>query len=100
MGMPYLQVKAMGTFIGNFLKRSSDSKGHYFKADSKTSYFYLESIVYPFAQFTKKKNEFFVENSEYFKLFTSLSIQEWHSCLLFNFTYTISHFTVFVDIYF
>ena len=36
--------------IGNFLERPrSTSKGHYFKVDSKTSFFYHESIVYPFA---------------------------------------------------
>ena len=42
--------------IEQFLEKSrSNSKGHYFKADSKTFYFYHESIVYPFAQFTEKK---------------------------------------------
>ena len=55
--------------IGNFLERSrSNSKGHYFKIDSKTSYFYHGSIVYPFALFTEKKNEFFIDNSEYFEI--------------------------------
>ena len=55
--------------IGNFLENTTgNSKGHYFKVDSKTSHFYHESIVYSFAQFTEKKNEFFIENSEYFEI--------------------------------
>ena len=55
--------------IGNFLGKSkSTSNEHYFKVDSKTSYFYHESIVYPSAQFTEKKNEFFIENSKYFEI--------------------------------
>ena len=55
--------------IGNFLGKSrSTSNGHYFKVDSKTSYFYHESIVYPSAQFIEKKNEFFIENSKYFEI--------------------------------
>ena len=55
--------------IGNFIERSrNNSKGHHFKVDSKTSYFYHESVVYHFAQFTEKKNEFFIEHSEYFQV--------------------------------
>ena len=55
--------------IGNFLENpTSNSKGHNFKVDSKTSYFYHESIVYSFAQLTEKRNEFFIENSEYFEI--------------------------------
>ena len=58
--------------IGNFLEKSkSNSKGHYFKIDSKISYFYHETILYPFAQFTEKKNKFFIENSEYFEIIIS-----------------------------
>ena len=60
---------AQSYIIGNFLERSrSNSKGHYFKVDSKTSYFYHESIVYLFAKFTEKKNDFFIKNSEYFEI--------------------------------
>ena len=55
--------------IGDFLERSrSNSQGYYFKVDIKTSYFYHESIGYPFAQFTEKKNEFLIENSEYLEI--------------------------------
>ena len=62
-------VAGQSYIIGNFLERSrSNSKWHYFKVDNKISYFYHESIVYPFAQFTEKKHEFFVENSEYFEI--------------------------------
>ena len=50
-------VAGQNYIIGNFFERSrSNSKGHYFKVDSKTSYFYHETIMYPFAQFTEKKN--------------------------------------------
>ena len=49
-------VTSQSYITENFLERSrSNSKGHCFKVDSKTSYFYHESIVYPFAQFTEKK---------------------------------------------
>ena len=62
-------VAGQSYIIGNFLERSrSNWKGHYFKVDSETSYFYHESIAYPFAQFTEKKNEFLIENSEYFEI--------------------------------
>ena len=53
--------------MGTFLKSRSNSKVDYFKVASKTSYFYHESIVYSFAQFTEM-NEFFFENSEYFEI--------------------------------
>ena len=47
-------VTGQSYIIGNFLERSrSNSKGHHFKMDSKTSYIHHESIVYSFAQFTK-----------------------------------------------
>ena len=53
-------VAGQNCSIGNFLEKSkSNSKGNYFKVDSKTSYFYHESIVYPFAQFTEKKKRIF-----------------------------------------
>ena len=62
-------VVGQSYIIGNFLERSrSKSKWHYFKVDSKTSYFYHENIAYLFAQFTEKKIEFFIENSEYFEI--------------------------------
>ena len=61
-------VAGQSYIIGDFLKRSSNSKGYYFKVDSRTSYFYHESIVYPLAQFTENKNEFFIENSEHFEI--------------------------------
>ena len=62
-------VAAQSYIIGNFLERSrSNSKGHYFKVGRKTSYFYHESIVYLFAKFTEKKNDFFIKNSEYFEI--------------------------------
>ena len=62
-------VVGQSCIIGNFLERSrSTSKWHHFKVDSKTSYLYKESIVYPFAQFMEKKNEFFIENSKYFEI--------------------------------
>ena len=62
-------VAGQSFIIGNFLERSrSNSKWHYFKVDSKTFYFYLESIVYSLAQFTEKKNEIFIKNSEYFQI--------------------------------
>lgn len=54
---------------GTFLEKSgSDSKVCYFKVDSKSSYLYHKSIVYTFAQFTKKKNEFFIKNCGYFEI--------------------------------
>ena len=52
----HVKVISQGTFLKG---QEVTQKG------SKTSYFYHESIVYPFAQFTEKKNEFFIENSEY-----------------------------------
>ena len=62
-------VAGQSYITGNFLERSrNNSKGHHFNLDSKNSYFYHESIVYPFAQFTEKKNDFFIENSEYFEI--------------------------------
>ena len=55
--------------IGNFPERSrSNSNRHYFKVGNKTSNFYHESIMYPFGQFKEKKNEFFIENLEYFEI--------------------------------
>ena len=82
----------------NFLEKSrNNSKGHYFKVDSKASCFSHESIVYPFAEFTEKKNKFFIENY-ILKLLTLLSIWKCHPCLLFDFLYTILQFTSFIDI--
>ena len=95
----YAIVAGQSYIIGDFLKKSSsNSKGHYFKVDNKTSYFYHENIVYPFAQFTEKKNEFFIENSEYFEIIKLLSIREWYPCLLLDFIYTTLHFTGFDNI--
>ena len=55
--------------MGNFPERSrSNSNRHYFKVGNKTSNFYHESIMYPFGQFKEKKNEFFIENLEYFEI--------------------------------
>ena len=66
---PYIAVADQNYIIENFVEKSrSNSKGHYFKVGIKTSYFYHESIVYPFAHFAEKKNEFFMENSEYFEI--------------------------------
>ena len=77
--------------IGNLYEKSrSNSKGHYFKVDSKMSYFYQESILYPFAQFAEKKNEFFIENSKYFEITTLLNILEWHPCILLFYIYCSS----------
>ena len=57
---PQLQVKALSQ--PTFLKgQEVTQKGN------NTSQFYHESIAYPFAQFTVKKNGFFIENSEYFE---------------------------------
>ena len=90
--------------IEQFLEKSrSNSKGHYFKADSKTFYFYHESIVYPFAQFTEKKfhRKFSLKIFiEYFDIFTLLTTWEQHPYLLFDFIYTILQFTGSVDIQF
>ena len=65
-----IAVAGQSYIIENFLEISrSNSKRHYFKVDIKTSYFYHESTVWgTIAQFTEKKNEFFIENSEYFKI--------------------------------
>ena len=55
--------------MGNFLERSRrNSKGHYFKVDSKPSYLHHESFVHSFTQFTEKKNEFFTESCDYFEI--------------------------------
>ena len=55
--------------IQNFLECSrSNSKKHYFEVESRTFYFQHEDIVYPFAQFTEKKNEFFIESCDYFEI--------------------------------
>ena len=49
-------VAGQSYIIGNFLKISrSNSKGHYFKIDSRTSYFYHESIMYPFCTILRKE---------------------------------------------
>ena len=49
-------VAGQSYIIGNFPEKlRSNSEGHYFKVDYKTSYFYHESFVYPFAQ---KRNIF------------------------------------------
>ena len=62
-------VAGQSYIIGSFIERSrSNSKGHYFKVDGKTSYPYHDSVVYHFAQFTEKKNDPFIENSEYFEV--------------------------------
>ena len=60
-------VAGQSYIIEKFFEESrSNSKGHYFKVGIKASYFYHESIVYPFAQFTEKKNKFFID--EYFEI--------------------------------
>ena len=62
-------VAGQSYIIRNFLEKlRSNAQGHYFKVDSKTTDFYHESIVYPFGQFTEKKNEFFIEDSEYIEI--------------------------------
>ena len=100
-GYGHTIVTGQSYIIGNFLERSaSNSKGYYFKVDSKTSYLHHESFMYHFAQFSEKKNEFFIGSSDYFELLTLLSIQEWHPYLLFDhFIYTILQFTGFLHIY-
>ena len=66
---PCIAVPGQNYIIENFLEKStSNSTVHYFKVVIKTTYSYCESIVYPFAQFTEKKNEFFIQNSEYFEI--------------------------------
>ena len=62
-------VTGQSYIIGNVLESSrTNSKGHYFKVDSKTSFLHHESIVYPFAQFTEKNCEFFIEICDYFEI--------------------------------
>ena len=55
----YAIIAGQFYIIGNFLEKSrSNSKGHYFKVDRKTSYFYHESIVYPLHNSQKRKINF------------------------------------------
>ena len=92
-------VTGQSHIIGNFLEKSiSNSKGHYFKVDSKTSYLYHESIVYHFAQFTERKNEFFIENCEYFEIITFIEHTGMTSLSSLDFIYITLQFTGFVDI--
>ena len=98
MGMPQLQVKAMSQ--GTFLKGQVTQKGIILKETVKLLTFTLKVLCPLLHNLQKRKMIFSLKILNILKLFTSLSIQEWHSCLLFSFTYTIFQFTVFVDIQF
>ena len=95
-------VVGQSYIIGNFLERSrSKSKWHYFKVDSKTSYFYHESIVYTLLHnLWKRKMNFSLKILNiYFQIIHFVEqIWQWHPCFLFDFPHTIFQFTVFVDI--
>ena len=96
MGMPQLQVKAMSQ--GTFLKGQVTQKGIILKQTVKLLTFTLKVLCTLLHNLQKRKMNFSLKILNILKLFTSLSIQEWHSCLLFSFT--IFQFTVFVDIQF
>ena len=51
--------------VGNFLERTrSTKKGLLFKEESKKTYFFKESIVYPFVQFSTLKMELYLTNND------------------------------------
>ena len=52
--------------VGNFLERTrSTKKGLLFKEESKKTYFFKESIVYPFVQFSTLKMELYLTNNDF-----------------------------------
>ena len=59
MGQSYLKC--------HFLERiHSTSKGHIFKIEHlKKTYFFKESIIYPFVQLSETKKGLFLSNNEY-----------------------------------
>jgi len=55
-----------GFVEGHFLEKSeSTSKGHIFKQQKKKTFFFPESVVYPFVQFEPQKKGLFFSNVEY-----------------------------------
>ena len=52
--------------VGNFLERTrSTKKGLLFKEESKKTYFFKESIAYPFVQFSTLKMELNLTNNDF-----------------------------------
>ena len=52
--------------VGNFLERTrSTKKGLLLKKESKKTYFFKESIVYPFVQFSTLKMELYLTNNDF-----------------------------------
>jgi len=74
-------VPGQSFIIGNFIEKSrNNNKGFFFKLQSKTTYFYLESIVYPFAQFYELKNEYYIENAEYLEIINFVEHHHYLHC--------------------
>ena len=58
-------VAGQSYIIGNFPEKlRSNSEGHYFKVDYKTSYFTMKVLCIPL----HRKGIFFIKNSEYFEI--------------------------------
>ena len=90
--MPQLQVKAISQ--GIFLKGQVTQKGIILKKTVELPTFTMKVLCTLQHNSRKIKMNFSLKILNILKLFSSLSIREWHSCLLFHFTHTIYQFTV------
>ena len=90
--MPQLQVKAISQ--GIFLKGQVTQKGIILKKTVELPTFTMKVLCTLQHNSRKIKMNFSLKILNILKLFSSLSIREWHPCLLFHFTHTIYQFTV------
>ena len=61
-----MATKFLKGIVGNFLERTSSTKKRLlFKEKSIKIYFFKESIVYPFVQFSTLKMELYLTNNDF-----------------------------------
>ena len=53
---------------GHFLEKISTSTGHHFKLSKKVTFFYKESVVYPFVQLTETKKIFQMSDIDFIEI--------------------------------
>ena len=62
---------AINIYKGNSQKKVTKSnKNLTFKLKKKTTYFYPESIVYPFVNFYEKNGNYIIANTDYYEILT------------------------------